>query len=149
MSEPNQEENNNFLFDDFFVPEDDPGHRVDISMRDVHGSTRVVPIYIKRGLSLSDRDAAKNKAVQTRVNPNNGQLELVGVDDSVFMVELVFRTLKSWPFKNKDKSGEFVPVPITRENIRLMLADAVDQLSQKVLGLLKTQEESLDFFGKE
>lgn len=139
-------EQENFLFDDFFVPEDDPGHAVDVTMKDVHGNVRVVTFHIKRGLSLSDRDAAKAKAVQTRINPKNGQLEMVGVDESVFMIELLFRTIKRWPFEQKDKNGKIVPVEISRENIRLMQADAVDMLSQKVLGLLQTQEESLDFF---
>src|SRR5690242_11314503 len=135
-----------FLFDDFFVTEDDPGHEVDVTMKDVHGNQRVVPIYIKRGLSLSDRDAAKAKSVQTRVNSKTGQLELVGVDESVFMVELVFRTIKSWPFEREDKNGKIVPVEVTRENIKLMLAGSVDELAQRVLGLMRTQEESLDFF---
>jgi hypothetical protein len=144
MPEHEEEDQNNFLFDDFFVPEDDPGHKVEVKVKDRNGRMRVVPIFLKRGMSLSDRESAKAKAVQTRINPKNGQLEMTGVDEGVFQMEILMRAIVSWPFK--DKYGQAIEV--TRKNINLCLPDMADILFQQVLGLMDRQEASLDFFEK-
>ncbi len=124
-----------FLFDDFFVSQDesDPGERVEV---EING--RQVPVYLKRGLSFADREAAKSQAVQTRIKPN-GQVEIVRLDEGVFAVELLFRCLKSWPFTYR--SGK--RVEISRENIRAMLAEGADVLAKLMVDRIKTRSEKM------
>lgn len=125
-----------FLFDDFFVPNDDPGVEdvVTINGRDV-------PMHFKRALTLRDREEAKAKAVTTSVG-KDGSLAVTGVDEGVFTVEVLFRAIKSWPFTFKDGS----PVPVTRENIQAMMATSADALQAKVLSLTAPKREALDPF---
>ncbi len=129
-----------FLFDDFFVAQDatDPGDKVSVEIRG-----RQVPVFLKRGLSFSDREAAKNAAVQTRVKPN-GQVEIVRMDEGVFAVELLYRCLVSWPFTYK--SGK--KVEISRENIQAMLADGAEALAMVVVKRMQSRQEKLEPFTK-
>ena len=129
-----------FLFDDFFVAQDDsdPGERVDVEIRG-----RQVPFFLKRGLSFADREAAKSVAVQTRVKPN-GQVEIVRIDEGVFATELLYRCLKSWPFTHR--SGK--RVEISRENIRAMVADGADTLAKVVIDRMTKRQETMKPFTK-
>lgn len=127
-----------FLFDDFFVANDqtDPGDRVEVEITDVHGNPRIVPLYIKRGLSLDDREAAKRQAVKTRLKPN-GEYEIVSMDETVFAIELLVRCIRVWPFRYRDGSQ----VPVTRENIRQFLADGADKLAAMIVGRMQKRQE--------
>lgn len=129
-----------FLFDDFFVAQDDsdPGERVEVELRG-----RKVPIFLKRGLSFGDKQAAKSKAVQTRVKPN-GQVEIVSVDEGTFAVELLLSSIKSWPFVYA--SGKRVPV--TRENIRAMLGDCAEVLAKVVVDRITARDKKMAPFTK-
>lgn len=133
-----EEQETDFLFDDFFVAldEDDFGELVEVEIRG-----RQVPIYIKRGLSLADREAAKSQAIKTRIKPT-GEIEIVSMDEAVFAIELMVRCIKSWPFKYSNG----LPVEITRENIRAMLADAVDAISLKLISNMQIRQKQREPF---
>lgn len=129
-----------FLFDDFFVAQDDtdPGERVEVELRG-----RVVPIYLKRGLSFGDKQAAKSAAVSTRIKPN-GQVEITRMDEGVFAVELLYRCIKSWPFTYASHKK----VPVSRENIRAMLSDSAETLAKVVIDKINEREAKLAPFTK-
>lgn len=118
-------------FDDFFVSLEDPGiaYLVSVNGRDV-------PITVKRGIGLSDMKTAQGKAIITRKSPN-GQPEIVGMDEEVFTVELLLKSILSWPFTRKNPDGSRSPVEITRETIRAMLGEGGLQLQ----GILTKQIE--------
>ena len=127
------------LFEDFFVPADDPGVETSIT---VNG--REVPLHIKRGLSLGDREAAKAVATKMDIDMEKGTVKLSSFDEGIFTIEMLFRCLKSWPFT---KDG--VPVPITRENIRALKATAADEMSKLVNALTGgSKDEALAPFEK-
>jgi hypothetical protein len=123
-----------FFYDDFFVSQDerDPGKEVTVKIRG-----RDVPIRIKRGLSLEDREAAKNQAITKRITPD-GKPEIVKLDEGIFAIELLVRNIIYWPFKFR--SGRLVP--ITRETIKAMLADGVDALTKAVMTAMQEQAET-------
>jgi hypothetical protein len=127
-----------FLFDDFFVPNDDPGVQVDVAI-----NGRVVPIMVKRGLSLGDREAAKSVATKTRLDPTKGTLTAESFDEGAFVVELLFRCIKSWPFVRDGKT-----VPVTRENILALKSSAADAFALLVQNLVQDKMEALAPFGK-
>lgn len=105
-----------FLFDDFFVPADDPGIEDSVTVRG-----QVIPMHVAKGLSLRDVQEANAKAVRTRVDPATGNVEIVGVDQVVFAVEILVRAIKSWPFTMSDGTA----VPVTRENLYALRADGL------------------------
>lgn len=125
-----------FLFDDFFVPNDDPGVEQNVTV-----DGREVPIFLKRGLSLGDREAAKSIATKTHIS-ESGTFVVDSFDDGLFQVELLFRCIKSWPFTYAHGG----PVPITRGNIVSMKAHAADAMTllvQKLVGNEEAKKEAL------
>lgn len=104
-----------FYVDDFFAVEDAPGIKVEVKIRG-----RLVPFWLKRGLSLEDEMAAESVAVKRRVLPD-GRVVIEGMDDAALVVELLYRHIKEWPFTDR-KTGE--KFPITRENIRKLMGGA-------------------------
>jgi hypothetical protein len=116
--------NTEFLFDDFFGSEDDPGIVVEIKIRG-----RQVPITLRRGLTLADQMACQAAALKKRLV--NGSIVMDGLDEAILVEEMMVRAIKAWPFQFKGGT----PVPVTRENIRKMLggadeiADAIKKLS--------------------
>lgn len=127
-----------FLFDDFFVGADDPGVEDVVVL-----NGQPVPMRFKRALTLRDREESKAKAVTTAVGAD-GSLNVTGVDEGVFTVEVLMHAIKSWPFTYQDGS----PVPVTRENIHSMMASGADALQQKVLELASPKREALAPFVK-
>lgn len=115
-----------FNFDDFFVTQDpkQSGTVVQVDLEDVNGNTRTVPITIKRGLSFGDQEAAKQNAVKKRIKPN-GEVEILDINEDIFAVEIVARAVKDWPFKYSDGKK----VPVTRENVKFLLAGGVATLA--------------------
>jgi hypothetical protein len=107
-----------FYFDDFVVGEDDPGVEVDVEIRG-----KVLPIRFHRGLTIEDREAAKNAGVTRRILPT-GTIELLSVREDIIQLETVARAIKSWPFK--DRQGKMVP--ITKQNVKALGAEALDVL---------------------
>lgn len=105
-NEPEQEQES-FLFDEFFESEEDKGVELPIRI-----AGRIVPIRIKRGLSNADRAAAEMAAIKRQPLPNGG-FKMLGLDEQRLADEMVVRGIVSWPFKNKDGSM----VPITRETV--------------------------------
>ncbi|GCE45184.1 hypothetical protein EI42_03158 [Thermosporothrix hazakensis] len=133
---PAQGDNETFYYDDFFVPEDDPGEKVYIEM-----DGRQVPFWIKRKLSMGDREAAKRASVKKRFK-SNGQVEISDIDEGEFALELVVRCVKKWPFKYRDGR----PVPINRNTVREMVGDAADALSLLILDRLKKKDDAKKAF---
>jgi hypothetical protein len=121
-----------FLFDDFFSGQDDPGVEVSIYVRG-----KQVPIRLKRGLSLAEREEAKNAAITRRIRPD-GQMEILAINEAKLQVETLIRAVKSWPFT---KDGQ--PVPITRENLLALGSDVADAILLEVTRLAQVREEAL------
>lgn len=126
-----------FLFEDFFVAADDPGVEEVVN---IHG--RDVPLRIKRGITLKDIEEAKSKAVKTHLSPS-GQLIVDSIDEAVMTVEILVRCIKGWPFTKDGKK-----VPVTRENLYAMRAEASDALQTLVQRLVSGKKEALVPFGK-
>lgn len=131
-----------FLFDDFFVDGNDPGveHVMHLKGRDV-------PLRIKRSVSLGDREAAKSAATKTRINPQTGALSVEGFDEGALKIELLVRSIKSWPFHYK--GGQ--PVPINRTTVGQLQLDAaneVDKLFNLLVGVAEVEKEALEDFEK-
>jgi hypothetical protein len=132
-------DNETFLFEDFFIPADDPGVETSIT---VNG--REIPLRVKRGLSLGDREAARAVATKMDIDLMKGTMKVDSFDEGVFTIELLFRCLVSWPFT---KDG--VAVPITRDNIRALSSSAADEMAKLVqLFVGGNKEEALAPFEK-
>jgi hypothetical protein len=126
-----------FLFEDFFVAPDDPGVE---EIVEING--RQVPLMVKRGITLKDVEEAKTRAVKTHLSPS-GQLVVDSIDEVVMTVEILLKAIKSWPFIKDGK-----PLPITRENLYAMRAEASAALQQLVKKLTSGRRESLGPFEK-
>lgn len=133
MSDMSQE----FLFEDFFVAADDPGVEEVVSI-----NGRDVPLRIKRGITLKDIEEAKSKAIKTHLSPK-GELVVDSVDEAQMTVEILARVIKAWPFVRDGKQ-----VPITRENLYLMRAEASEALQSLVKRLISGKKEALAPFEK-
>lgn len=126
-----------FLFEDFFVSDSDPGDRFDL---EVNG--RTVPVYIRRNISLADVEGAKAKSMKTKINLETGQLEIESFDQNAFTLELIASVIKSWPFTYGDGS----PVPITPQNVARMNIQAATAL-QDLVSKVVAQKGSADSLG--
>lgn len=124
-----------FFFDEFFADDEDPGIEIKVTIKG-----KQVPIRIKRGLSLEDRAEAELMALKTKMGENG--LEVVGIDEKAAMREMVFRAIKSWPFKDR-ATGE--PTPITRENVMKMLGGG-DEIMKAITVIDKQGEDALGPF---
>lgn len=124
-----------FYADEFFLDESDPGVEVKVKMRG-----RIVPIFLKRGLTLEDEMAAQTAALKKRVTPD-GKIVVEGIDEKALVEEMLFRCIKSWPFITRQGAK----LPISRENIRKMLGGA-DELAEAIKKLNVEGEAALDPF---
>jgi len=122
-----------FLFSDFTVSDDDDGVTVDIML-----GQKPVPFTMKRAVTIHERQRATDKAFKKHFS-NEGKVVVDSADDGVFSIEVVLAGLLSWPFTNKDGS----PVPITREAIGKLPSYVLDDLSSRLLGMYKGQEQAL------
>ena len=116
-----------FDFDTFFVDDSDPGVTETVTARG-----KSFTITVKRGLSLGDREAAKNAAMTSHVS-SNGQLVIDGFDDGKFQLELLARCLKSWS----------LPRPVTRPNVLALSADVADACLLVLKKYIAPSEEAL------
>jgi hypothetical protein len=123
-----------FLFDDFFVDDADAGVVHNVVIRG-----RVVPITTKRDVTLADKEAAEQAAVKRHLDPT-GRVVVDGIDGGALAVEVLVRCIKSWPFTFKDGK----PVPITRDNIRRMVADAAEALAQSIVSVTQAKQKEAD-----
>lgn len=110
-----------FLFDEFFTSATDPGYLVQVDMRG-----RVVPFYLKRGLSIVERQTAQMSAIKYHIEGT--QVIIDSTDETMLTVKTILMSLVSWPFVSADGT----PVPITEDNIRLLLADCADALMSSI-----------------
>jgi len=124
-----------FLFDDFFVAADDPGADVAVMI-----NGRNVPLKIKRGLTLQDIEASKAAAIKTKINAQ-GAPELLSVDENEFTLQVLERTVLSWPFTMADGS----PVPINRANLEAMMMQGSQALQQLVLNMVQNRPDQTPF----
>lgn len=137
-----------FFADEFFLDESDPGIEVKVKMRG-----RMVPVFLKRGLTLEDEMAAQAAALQKTVTPD-GRVVIGGLNEKALVEEMLFRCIKSWPFKYplfrvNPKTGQKEPhpqagqpFPVTKENIRKMLGGA-DELAAAIKKLNTEGEKVL------
>lgn len=121
-----------FFYDDFFASDTDPGVTVYVKMRG-----REVPIVLRRGLTLADKNACQTMALKKHMGPN-GQVVYDGIDESVMVEEMIVRSILSWPFQMRDGT----PVPVTRESVRRMLG-GTDQLAELIKKLDEEGTEAL------
>lgn len=98
-----------FEFADFFVSESDPGTEETLMMEDNSGKKREVTLTLKRNISLGDIQAARAAGTVTHINPQNGQQVVDAFDDALFVIHLLSRVIKKWPFT---RDGEMVPVTV-------------------------------------
>ena len=122
-----------FYADEFFLDEDDPGIEVKVQMRG-----RLVPICIKRGLTLDDQMAAEAAAIKKSVGLD-GKVVFQGLDEGALVREMLFRYIRSWPFTDR-KTVELLP--ITRENVGKMLGGS-EALMQAIKNLNDEGEKVL------
>src|SRR5271166_6347297 len=99
-----------FLFDDFFVSDEDPGIEIVI-----HVKGREIPLHI-RPLSTSDQVAVQAASVSKRFTPD-GKVVIDKIDEAKANSMLIAKSIVSWPFVNRDGS----PVPVTAENCGRLL----------------------------
>lgn len=113
-----------FYFDEFFGS-DDEGIEVTLTLRG-----RVVPLRIKKGLTLREKAQAESIAIKRHLDPKTGRIVVDSVDEAAAAEELVARMILSWPFVTRDGS----PVPVTRENVSKMLGGLAElmQLFEKM-----------------
>jgi hypothetical protein len=126
-----------FAFDDFFVDANDPGVEHDVTMKDRAGNEREVKIRTKRAMSLGDREAAKAAATTSHVDPTKGVLVVDGFDQGEFTIQLLARSILSWPFERvtRNEAGEVTtktPVPVTVVNVRQLMSENADALATLV-----------------
>ena len=120
-----------FLFDDFFVSDEDPGIEISIHVRG-----REIPLHI-RPLSTSDQIAVQAASVSKRYTPE-GQVVIDRIDEAKANSMLIAKSIVSWPFVFKDGS----PVPVTAENCAKLLGDAGTQVTQ-ALGALNQKKTEI------
>jgi hypothetical protein len=112
-------------FDEFFGS-DDNGVEITLPIRG-----RQVPLRIRRGLTLREKSQAQARAIKRHIDPKTGRLIIDSVDEAGAAEEVAFQMLLAWPFVNRADGS---PVPITRENVALLLGglDALVELTQKM-----------------
>ena len=125
-------EEEQFFADEFFLLEDDPGITVQVKMRG-----RVVPITLKRGLTLEDEMAAQAAALNKQVV--NGRVVIGSLNEAALVEEMLIRSIKDWPFIDRKTGQKF---PITKENVRRMLGGA-DELAEAIKKLNTEGEKVL------
>jgi hypothetical protein len=124
-----------FLFDDFFVGDDDPGIEIVIHVRG-----RDVPLHI-RPLSTSDQVAVQAASVSKRFTPS-GQVVIDRIDEAKANAMLIAKSIVSWPFVNKDGR----PVAITAENCGKLIGDAGTQITAALGSLNEKKTEVITPF---
>lgn len=112
-----------FLYDDFFVSEEDPGIEVVLTVRG-----RDIPLRVASGISLGDQQEVQAMGVKKHFDFKTKQVVVDEVDESLITFELMRRYIKSWPFTFADGS----PVPVNRKNIARLGADAAAQLQEVI-----------------
>jgi hypothetical protein len=127
-------------YDEFFIPAKDPGVEIQVP---IHG--RSVPIKVRRGLTLGDVKGAQSKAVIQKKNLK-GEIEIAGVDEEVFTTELLFNAIVSWPFKKNlgtKEDPDWRDVPVTKENVRAILADGAAYIQNFLVGKMQEAKQSV------
>jgi hypothetical protein len=105
-----------FLFDDFFVDESDPGVEILVELKG-----RQVPIRVRRSITLTQKEAAMQGAIQRHIT-DEGRVVVDGMDDALLSIGVLFAYLVAWPFTRRDGS----PVPITREAVAALDSNFIE-----------------------
>lgn len=119
-------------FDDFFVPATDNGIEETVT-----ALGKSFKIWVKKGVSLGEREAAKAKAITTHISPK-GELVVDGFNQGVFTLEMMHTLLKRWE----------LPKQLTRDNIAALVpevGDAIQTVLQKYI--VPDKQEALVPFG--
>lgn len=120
-----------FLYDDFFAPADDPGVEIYPVIRG-----RKVPMRVKRGISLVDageaRDLASKKALK------DGIPQVVSIDETRMNILLLKKAIVAWPFTKDGK-----PVPINEKTIGDLSGVAAQAILDEIQKLMQVRQDSL------
>lgn len=128
---------NEYLYDDFFISEDDPGVEMQVPI-----NGRVVPITFRRGLTVEETEKVRAAAIKKRLRPD-GQMELVDVNETAYQLHVVALAVKSWPFVKRAEDGVVTPVPVTLETVKRLGGDALNALFNAYQLVLARQQEAL------
>lgn len=79
--------------------------------------------------------------MKKRIKPN-GDVEITDINEDIFAVEIVARAIKDWPFRHSDGTK----VPVTRENIKFLLADGVQTLATLFINKIASGKEAKKAF---
>ena len=138
VAEEMLEENQSFLFDEYFSDEKDRGIEVQIAWKG-----RNLPFRIKRSLTLKEKQRANDAAIKIELD-KNGKPRLTSQDQSAFTTEVLLVGLKFWPFEYH--AGK--PVPINRETVSKMDSGLAEEIAARILGAIEVDEKALDPFEK-
>jgi hypothetical protein len=125
-----------FFYDEFFLDDEDEGIPEEITI-----NGKKITLHFKRNMTLEDSAAAQSKSIKTKVG-RDGKVEIAEVNEEEFIIQILSRMIKSWPFTYRNNK----PVPITPATIRKMYAEGGEQLAQVVQKYLKVRQENSDFF---
>ena len=124
-----------FLFDDFFVSPEDPGVEVQIPFKG-----RLVPIRLKRGLTLAEKENATQAAITRHIDEDTGRVLIDGIDDAKLGSAVVAAYIKEWPFRRADGN----PVPATPEFVAQLDSNFSDALMTVIKRLQEGKREEAD-----
>lgn len=125
------EQQENFFFDDYSVDEN-AGVPVTIPI-----NGRPVPFTLRRALTIKQRSRATEPAIKIKIV--DGKPEVGKLDMDAFSIGVAIEAIIAWPFTYRDGK----PVPVTRETVSKLPAEAVDLIAAYVLGKEKEQEAAL------
>jgi hypothetical protein len=126
-----------FLYDDFFSPQNHPGIPTTIEVR---GKPLTIGLRI-----LSFGDVQKLMQKNTRITVGaDGKPQVEILNDEEGNMDLILASLKSWPFKNRDGSMVEINAQTLSEmhpDVLGAILQAVTEFSQKTL---KANQEGIN-----
>lgn len=136
--QPSKQSDTPFLFGDYFSDPNDKG--VEFSM---NFQGRVLTFRVRRTLSLKEKQAASQAAVQFEID-DEGRPAIKNLDQSAFTNEIVLAGLISWPFEYAP--GE--PVPINRETVEALDGRIAEKIADRLVGMGVAQAQAIVPFEK-
>lgn len=102
-----------------------------------------LPFSIKRTLTLDERQAANQAAIEIGLD-KNGKPEIKRQDQAAYTKEIVRVGVLSWPFEYVEGS----PVPINAKNIASLDGSLLDELASHILGTVEVDKKATTPFEK-
>jgi hypothetical protein len=123
-----------FLVDDFFVSASDPGVELSVEFKG-----RVVPLRVRRSITLGAKEAAMQGAIQRHVT-DEGRVVVDGMDDAKLTAGVLHAYLVAWPFSSADGT----PLPVTLENIERLDSNFLEAALTVLRNKQTAREEQAD-----